>query len=378
MSVAATAAPAFDPRRLDLEGFAAELKALRREVAAEAGEADLEHLKKIERWGHAASLLGAATAGIAPNPISALLLALGRSTRWLLMHHVGHKAYDKIPGVPPRLTSKHFARGNRRFLDWPDWMRADAWCHEHNVLHHGFTGEDRDPDLIERNAEWLRGVDLPRPVKLAVVGLLGASWRPVYYAPRTLRVFLDRDRPEGSDGTSGHDFELWTQCYLPYATLHFALFPLAYLPFGGPWASFSAFWNSVFAEILCNLHTFAVVGPNHTGEDLHRFGDRPRSRAEGLLRQVLGSVNYACGDDATDWAHLFLNYQIEHHLWPDLTMLQYQRVQPRVRALCEKYGIPYVQESVLERVRKMVAVAIGDATMKRSSSADLSPEAVMR
>jgi hypothetical protein len=46
-------------------------------------------------------------------------------------------------------------------------------------------------------------------------------------------------------------------------------------------------------------------------------------------------------------------------------MLQYQRIQPQVRALCEKYGIPYVQESVWTRARKMVDVVVGKSSMRR-------------
>jgi hypothetical protein len=36
-----------------------------------------------------------------------------------------------------------------------------------------------------------------------------------------------------------------------------------------------------------------------------------------------------------------------------------------VRALCEKYGVPYVQESVFARVRKTVDVMIGKTSMLR-------------
>ena len=91
-----------------------------------------------------------------------------------------------------------------------------------------------------------------------------------------------------------------------------------------------------------------------------------RSRGEAMVRQVIGSANYAVGGDAIDLAHLWLNYQIEHHIWPDLPMLRYREVQPKVKALCAKYGIPYVQESVLTRVKKMLAIAVGSASMKRA------------
>lgn len=368
-----------DLSAVDLDAFLADLRALRREIDASLGEEDLRHLRKIERWGHAATAVGLLTAGIAPNPLSAVALGIGRSARWLLMHHVGHRGYDKVPGVPARFTSKVFARGARRFLDWPDWMLPEAWIYEHNVLHHSYTGEALDPDVIERNTEDLRAH--PLPVRYAVMGLLALTWRASYYAPKTLRLWLERgaaggdDEPTTGEPAGSHLGELLQRCYLPYAALHFGLLPLAYLPLG-PWGMVSALCNSLAAEAICNVHTFCVVGPNHTGEDLPRFDDRPRSRGEHAARQVAASVNFATGGDLNDFAHLWLNYQIEHHIWPDLPMRQYQAVQPRVRALCEKHGIPYVQEGVFTRVRKMLDVAVGRAAAPHGVIRAPEPDAV--
>jgi linoleoyl-CoA desaturase len=36
-----------------------------------------------------------------------------------------------------------------------------------------------------------------------------------------------------------------------------------------------------------------------------------------------------------------LSHQIEHHLFPDLPARRYPEIAPEVRALCEKYGLPY-------------------------------------
>jgi hypothetical protein len=112
----------FDLDAIDLEGFARGVKALRGEIDASLGPDDLRHLRRIERWGRVATAVGLATAPIVPNPLSAAALALGRATRWLLMHHVGHRGYDKVPAVPPRFTARVFARGWRRLIDWIDWM----------------------------------------------------------------------------------------------------------------------------------------------------------------------------------------------------------------------------------------------------------------
>lgn len=355
---------------LDLEGFLRDLKAMRQEIDASLGEEDLAHLRKVERLGHAATALGLLTAAV-PNPLSMAALAYGRSTRWLLMHHIGHRGYDKVPGVPAKYTSRVFARGKRRFFDWADWMVPEAWIYEHNVLHHGHTGEDADPDLIERNAEVLRDLRIPRAAKYAAMGFLALTWRSFYYAPNTMKAWRSRPKRAASEETPEKETsfarDMWMRCYLPYGALQFVGLPLVFAPLG-PLAVLSALVNSLGAEALTNLHTFLMVGPNHTGDDLYRFTDRPRSRGEAMLRQVLGSANYPCGSDAIDLAHLWLNYQVEHHIWPDLPMLRYREVQPKVKALCAKYRIPYIQESVLTRAKKMLQVAVGATSMKRAAA----------
>ncbi|MBU8897438.1 fatty acid desaturase [Corallococcus sp. H22C18031201] len=359
------AAPAFDLASVDVEGFHREVKALRAEMEANLGEPDAAHLRKIERWGRAATLVGLATCWVMPNPLSAFALGLGRSTRWLLMHHVGHRGYDRVPGVGTARTSKGFARGVRRYVDWLDWMLPDAWVYEHNVLHHSFTGEEADPDLLERNAEGtLRNAERPLWLRYTQLALLALTWRASYYAPETLGSLRRKGRREGGALTGAELRELFTRCYLPYAAVNFVLLPALFL-LVSPWAAFSVLCNSVLADIFTNLHTFLVVGPNHTGEDLYRFDSSPANKGERFVQQVVGSANYRTGGDLNDFAHLWLNYQIEHHLWPDMPMLKYREVQPRVRALCEKYGIPYVQESVWTRAKKMVAVVVGQRSMRR-------------
>jgi linoleoyl-CoA desaturase len=36
-----------------------------------------------------------------------------------------------------------------------------------------------------------------------------------------------------------------------------------------------------------------------------------------------------------------LGYQVEHHLYPDMPSTRYGEIAPRVRAICEKYELPY-------------------------------------
>ena len=365
-----------DWSRIDLKRFGADVDQLRAELDANVGPADVRHLHKIARWSRVWTAIGYATAWVCPNPIAVFALSFGIFIRWaVLAHHTLHRGYDRCPGLPHWRTSQGFARGWRRFVDWFDWMTPEAWRHEHNLLHHCRLNEDPgDPDLVEAVVD--RHGPRSRIVRIALTALYAVSWKPLYYGPNTLRLYLDADarrrgRPARADDVSllnplgAYGWQVILRSWLPYAGWKFGVMPALFLPLGG-WAWLSVLINSLLAEALTNFHGFLMIVPNHAGEDLCRFdGPVKNGKGEFYLRQILGSANYRCGGDANDLLHGWLNYQIEHHVWPDLTLRQYQLAQPRLKALCEHYGVPYVQESVFRRFRKMVAIATGSERMKR-------------
>ncbi|MFO7561446.1 MAG: fatty acid desaturase [Enhygromyxa sp.] len=368
---------------MDVDAFARELDQLQARIRAEIGEADHRHLRKIAIWGRVAGLIGYATSWIAPNPISALGIAFGRYVRWTCVAHpVCHRGYDRR-GAPASRRGSSFARGYRRVIDWFDWIDPDAWHEEHDLQHHYRLNEDADPDLVERNLQWLRNSRLPRWLRLALVPLFAISWKFVYYAPSTLealeRAEARRARRGGPRPAERQLAErwaarglwsfvprvsarLWLRCWGPYLAFYFVALPALALPLGR-WAALSVLLNSLLAEALTNAHAFVTIVPNHAGADLYRFEGRTRSRGEFYLRQIVGSSNFRCGGDLCDVMHGWLNYQIEHHLWPDLPLLAYRRAQPQVKAICERHGVPYVQESVWRRCKKTVAIIVGDASM---------------
>ena len=99
------------------------------------------------------------------------------------------------------------------------------------------------------------------------------------------------------------------------------------------------------------------------------FDEKAKGKGEFYLRQIVGSVNYPNGTNTLDFLHGWLNYQIEHHLWPEMTASQYQKAQPLVKAICEKHNIPYIQESVFTRLRKTLDVMVGKTSMLRPNPA---------
>jgi fatty acid desaturase len=384
---------------IDLQAFSADLRALRTELGDTLDVADLRHLLKMQRWGRGCSVLGWMLCGFC-IPLAAVLLSLGNVARWTMVsHHVMHRGYDRVPGVPKALTSAHYAIGRRRWLDWLDWMHPRAWAHEHNQLHHLHTGELDDPDLVEHNAWLIRAGRCPRPLKWLLVLILMCTWKFSYYAPNTWWAYRQLQRQRAQDKQSpqaaklphmGNAWRLlypgervilplsrdvpsfWMYCVAPYAVVRFGLLPAPFLLLGiGAWLS--ALMTLLAAELLANIHAFVIIAPNHVGDDIYRFDTHFKDRQEFDLRQVIGSVNYPGGTDLRDFLMGYLNYQIEHHLWPDLPMLKYRQAAPRLKAICARHGVPYVEQSVFRRFGKLWAILMGDSHMRRIVARPLVP-----
>ena len=378
----------------DFEGFSAEIRALGRKLESEQGPADVAHLNKMIMWSNTCAAVGLLTMGLGVNPISIIGLSLYTFSRWtMIAHHTCHGGYEKCHPDKSRWSRFKFGLGTfwRRFNDWFDWMMPEAWNVEHNTRHHYNLSEITDPDLVEQNLAFLRNKPLPIIVKYVIVGFFMMTWKWFYYAPNTYKELkLARMRRDGTpipDDVKPEDAVTVSQCLFgnnpfysftelmmvvlgPYLVIHFFAAPLPWL-FAGQYlgVGLTMYWNAVknlfLAELLTNIHGFIAVVTNHAGDDMYRFrrACRPFS-GSFYLRQVLASVDYQMGTDLVDFMHGWLNYQIEHHMWPNLSMLSYQKSAPHVQEICRKYGVPYVKHNVFWRLKKTVDIMVGTTSMR--------------
>lgn len=295
-------------------------------------------------------------------------LALGRFSRWILAHHLCHRAYDQSSTLPSWLKSKRFGRQGFARLLWVDWMPTDAWSFEHNTLHHAYTNQPhRDPDCVQQKAWWLRAWPIFIPFKILIFTLGSLVWKPLYYGPNTL---IELSNPDREIPLSIYSWAAWSpwgpqlwhtlrRSWLPYLTLHFALPSLLCLLCFDQDSALHMLGYLTLAEGLTNVYSFIMIVPNHAGHDLYHFSDKSSDRGEYYLRQIVSSCDYHTGSFVIDFLHGYLNYQIEHHLWPQLTMGQYRWLQPHVQALCDEFNLPYVKEPVWRRLVCLARLAIG-------------------
>lgn len=351
---------------MQVEAFSDEVTSLGEAMRRRSGQADIDHLRRLDRAGRLCGVLGLATAWLAPNPASVALLAIGMMSRFVVGHAIGHGCYDALPGVPRHYTRRHFARGWRRWVDWLDWWHPDDWAFTHNQIHHAHTqspldGDVMDSEFLKRFPVWLRFVCL---------GLLAASWKYVYYAPRMRREHALKlggtPRVRNHDMTIGDILDLrdpvvrtlWSRDYGPYIAIRFAA-PTLLAWCYSPWAGFSMLTNLVLAELCHNAHTFFCIRPSHCAPDIPLFSAAFTDRQEFHLQSVLGTTNYRPGGDVHDLLHGWQNYQVEHHLWPTATLLQYRLAHPRLVSICAAAGVPYAEDSLRARAAKMARLFTG-------------------
>lgn len=384
-------------KQLDYDGFAKEVTALGKELLKNTGQADVDHLNKIVNWRNIAAAIGVTTMWMPPNPLTIIALSTWTYASWtMIAHHTCHGGYNRVDAG--KFNSRGFAIGSvkKRIEDWCDWMMPEAWNVEHNRLHHYHLGEDLDPDLVERNLSFLRDMNAPKPLKYGVALALMPIWKSYYYAPNTFKelqvtkwrqegrelpeqfdpnepvtlrmLFFPKDDVDEAVAEVINPTKLMLQVMAPFLLCRFILLPapLLLLP-GALWPTlFShAVVNLVLAEMLTNIHGFITIVTNHAGPDIYKFRDEVLPRSGSFyVRQVVSSANYNGGNDLLDFSQGWLNYQIEHHVWPDLSMKQYQIGAPKLEEICQKYGVPYVKENVFVRLAKTLNIMVGQSSMR--------------
>jgi fatty acid desaturase len=112
---------------------------------------------------------------------------------------------------------------------------------------------------------------------------------------------------------------------------------------------------AVVQQGLFGLYLGCSFAPNHKGMPTLTSAEE----LDFLRRQVLTSRNVA-GSRFVDFLLGGLNYQIEHHLFPNMPRPNLRHAQPLVRAFCRQHDLPYTESTLFgsytEALRHLHAV----------------------
>jgi len=240
------------------------------------------------------------------------------------------------------------------------------WHDKHNRRHHGapnVLGVDPDHDFAPFVA--LTELDLEgqsEPVRLWY------RWQWLAL-PVLLGAMIPRMKAEGV-GFAARELLAGRRrgvALLDLATL--ALSTLAWwgLPLAvGTWAD--AVVLNVAREAFLSYALFAIFAPAHLPHEAVFLGRC--LTGDFVLAQTATTIDYRVGRIAGFFLS-GLQYQLEHHLLPDIAHVNYRRIQPIVEAACREHGYPY-------RVRSWRAALRGTWSVLRAPKVVHAPELVAR
>ncbi|GAA4525367.1 fatty acid desaturase family protein [Nonomuraea ferruginea] len=203
------------------------------------------------------------------------------------------------------------------------------WNTKHNKHHANPNHEDHDPDVSPAVIVWSedqvsRSRGLPRFLAkrqaLWFFPLLTLeAWH--LHVASVKALFQPGARRRRTEGA----------LLLAHFVLYFgAVF--AVLPFG------KALLFLIVHQGVFGVYLGCSFAPNHKGMPVLTAEDK----LDFLRKQVLTSRNVR-GGVVTDIALGQLNYQIEHHLFPNMPAPNLRKAQPIVRRYCEEIGVSYLE-----------------------------------
>jgi linoleoyl-CoA desaturase len=97
------------------------------------------------------------------------------------------------------------------------------------------------------------------------------------------------------------------------------------------------------ANLVRNVWSYAIIFCGHFPDQTYTFTPEEaedETRGGWYVRQLVGAANIE-GSPLFHVASGNLGYQVEHHLFPDMPSSRYAEIAPRVKDICERYGLPY-------------------------------------
>ncbi|WP_027019363.1 fatty acid desaturase family protein [Corynebacterium sputi] len=223
--------------------------------------------------------------------------------------------------------------------EWDNTCPSSGWKHSHNFVHHKYTnviGMDNDVGYgilrVTRDRKWSPQY-LAQPLTNTVLALL-FEWAVAFYDVELGRVLNGTKKWEDA---REEVLEVLGKV-ARQAAKDYVLFPAL----AGTRYKEVAKANMV-ANVVRSVWAYAVIFCGHFPDDAETFTKeqyKTENHNEWYLRQMLGSANFHGGFILSVLSGN-LNYQIEHHLFPDLPSNRLVQASKKVREICQEYDLPY-------------------------------------
>src|ERR1700744_4672497 len=328
----------------DIDNLAVELDAIRLDIEDSLGARDARYIRRTIATQRALEVAGrlalAASAKRSAWWAGTVTLGLAKIIENMeIGHNVMHGQWNWMND--PEIHSTNW--------EWDMNAVSKHWISAHNVKHHKYTNIlDMDDDVgyyilrVTRDQPW-------EPYNLGnllfnTVLALGFEWG-IGLQTVDFEKLLKRgpERDVTLQQTREFSVKVGRQVFKDYVAFP-ALTSLS------PGATYkSTLKANAVANVIRNVWANAVIFCGHFPDGAEKFTKTDmvgETKGHWYPRQMLGSANFEAGP-VLRFMSGNLCLQIEHHLFPDLPRNRLHQISVRVRALCDKYDLPYTTGSFL-------------------------------
>lgn len=278
--------------------------------------------------------------GVTTSPflilMSWIFMGLGSAgVGMVMMHDANHGTYSKNQKVNWILSKSLYFLGG-----FPP-----TWRHQHNTLHHGFTNVDEhDEDIAPLGV--LR-FSPHKPLKRIhrfqhfyawfFYGLMTISWITSKDF-RQIKVYGKEGAPMDRENNNRKLFiDLTLSKVLYYIVL--LVIPIIVLPIAWYWTVLMfLIMHFVSGFVLTAIFQTAHVV---TSSQYPLPDDQGNMENNWAIHQLLTTADYSPRSKIFSWLIGGLNYQVEHHLFPNISHVHYKKLSPIVKRTAEEYHLPY-------------------------------------
>ncbi|MBL3655128.1 fatty acid desaturase family protein [Fulvivirga sediminis] len=222
---------------------------------------------------------------------------------------------------------------------------ASVWKIQHNVLHHTYTNISESDDDI--NAPFF--LRFSPHAKRYWLHRFQHIYIWFFYSLSTISWITSKDFVrvkrykkmgffKGKNEYKNTIFEIsaWKLLYYSYTLI----LPLIMVPL--------AWWIILLAFISMHMVTGILISIVFQTAHVMPSADFPLPDKNGLIannwsvHQLATTSNYSPRSKSFSWLIGGLNYQIEHHLFPNICHTHYNKLSSIVATTAQEYGIPYL------------------------------------
>lgn len=252
-----------------------------------------------------------------------------------VMHDANHGSYSPNPTVNKWLGY---------LINFLGGFAAN-WKIQHNRLHHSFTNIDgHDEDIapgpvlrLHPEQPWFKHHRLQHYYAWFVYSLMTFFWV-------TTKDFaqLRRYRDNGLLGNDPGKYNALFWKLVGSKSLYFVIMlvlPLIFSP--SPWWATILMFTSmhlVAGLILASVFQLAHVMPS---SEFPVAGEDGKLDVHWAVHQLETTTNFSQRSRIFSWYVGGLNFQIEHHLFPNICHIHYKKLSAIVRETAKEHGLPY-------------------------------------